>query len=443
MGDNKVRAGFAKVDITPPLGVGLAGYFNERLADDILDPLYASALALSNKEDTIVIMSCDFIGLGTNYADRARELISEKLEIPVENIMIHSTHTHTGPIVRDNARERGKFAISKKDEPYLEMLLRKLCDAAYLATNRMSAAKFEIGYGSEDGISFIRRYKMKDGSIRTNPGVGNPDIVEPIGNINPTVGVIRIALDDGGEVLVVNFALHPDIIGGCGISADYPGHMRAAIKRQLPNSDVIFLNGAAGDINHIDAMHLGNTSRGYKYSTEVGNTLAAEVFKVLQKLESYDGPMDIKAMTKTLKVPHRRVSQEERDEAYEMVKAFHSGEWKTKDMGGVTVIARAYQTLSLAEKPDERDVEIQVLSIGGIIFAGLPGEVFSDIGRRIQENSPLEHTFIASLVNGSNGYFPTEKAFGEGGYETSNNPFTPELEGILVNGFVQIFSDLF
>src|SRR5699024_7883648 len=108
----------------------------------------------------------------------------------------------------------------------------------------------------EDGISFIRRYKMKDGSIRTNPGVGNPAIVEPIGNIDPTVGVIRIALDDGGEVLVVNFALHPDIIGGCGISADYPGHMRAAIKRQLPNSDVIFLNGAAGDINHIDAMHL-------------------------------------------------------------------------------------------------------------------------------------------------------------------------------------------
>lgn len=443
MADYKVRAGFAEVDITPPLGVGLAGYFSERLADDILDPLYASALALTNESGTIIIMSCDFIGLGGNYADRAREMISDKLDIPTENIMIHSTHTHTGPIVRDNVRERGKLAISTKDEPYLEMLLRKLCDAAYLAVKRIGNGKFEIGYGSEDSISFIRRYKMKDGSIRTNPGVGNPDIVEPVGEINPTVGVIRIILEGGEEIIVVNFALHPDIIGGCGISAGYPGRMRAALKRQIPNANIVFLNGAAGDINHIDAMNPGNTSSGYEYATQVGNTLAAEVFKVLQKMEEYRGCTQIKAMTKIVRAPQRRVTQEERDEAYELVKAFRSGEWEGQGMGGTTTIAKAYQSLSLAESPDMRDMEIQVLAMGDLVFSGLPGEVFSDIGRGIEERSPSKDTFVVSLVNGSNGYFPTESAFAEGGYEASNSPFTAELEGVLVHGFQDIFDELF
>ncbi|NMA95738.1 MAG: hypothetical protein GX974_06830 [Clostridiales bacterium] len=306
----------------------------------------------------------------------------------------------------------------------------------------MKSAKLSIGYGKEDSISFIRRFRMKDGSIRTNPGVGNPDIVEPVGQINPTVGVIKVELADKREIIIVNFALHPDIIGGSGISAGYPGRMRVALKRLLPNCEVLFLNGAAGDINHIDPMNPGNTSSGYKYATKVGNILAAEVFKVLQKMKEHEGDIDIKAKTLNLKVSHRRVSDQERQEAYELVKAFHSGEWEQKDMGSTTIIARAYQTLNLAEIPDRRYIQIQVLSIGGLNFTGLPGEVFSDIGRGIQTISPSKHTFVVSLVNGSHGYFPTEDAFAEGGYEVSNNPFTSKLEGVLLKGFKYIFDSM-
>src|SRR5699024_3403301 len=117
--------------------------------------------------------------------------------------------------------------------------------------NKMEDARVEIAYGSEDSISFVRRYKMKDGTIETNPGIGNPEIVEHVSDIDPTVGVIRIAMEsDDRQIVIVNFALHPDIIGGTGISADYPGYMRKVIKKQYPMADVLFLNGAAGDINH-------------------------------------------------------------------------------------------------------------------------------------------------------------------------------------------------
>ena len=34
---NALKAGFGRVNITPPLGVGLMGYFHERISDGVLD----------------------------------------------------------------------------------------------------------------------------------------------------------------------------------------------------------------------------------------------------------------------------------------------------------------------------------------------------------------------------------------------------------------------
>src|SRR5699024_3878905 len=138
-----------------------------------------------------------------------------------------------------------------------------------------------------------------------------------------------------------------------------------------PMADVLFLNGAAGDINHHDAINPGRTSGGYEYSNKVGKILAAEVIKVLQRRSLCAVSMDIKVMNKVLVVDHRRVSEKERDEAYEIIKTFHSGEKlfasgegsaEIKGMDAVGAIAKAYQTFGLAEEPDTLEMEVQVIS---------------------------------------------------------------------------------
>lgn len=442
-----LRAGFAMVDITPPLGVCMAGYFSRREASGILDPLYASAVAVSDGVNRWILISCDLLGLGDEYVRAARGLIEGRTGVAGKDVMIHSTHIHTGPVVRRNPRERGEFAISELDEAYLAMLVRKLADAAQMALGGMREATLEIGYGEERSISFIRRFRMKDGTVKTNPGVGNPDIIEPMGEIDPSVGVVRLRFVDGeGEILIVNFALHPDIIGGTLLSADYPGHMRRAIARQLPSSHALFINGAAGDINHIDAMHPGRTSKGYEYSRKVGTILAAEVLKVYQRMAEIrlgaNGGPTVKSASKMVRVPLRRVSKEEEEDARKLLLAFKEGKWRTKSMSDVADLAAAYQTLDLARSEGQISLEIQALSLGEIAFLGLPGEVFVDIGRRIKEGSPYPYTFVVELANGSFGYFPTCCAFSEGGYESKNSPFTPELEGILVEGALELLAGL-
>ena len=452
METSNLKAGFAKVDITPPLAVCMAGYFHRREAEGILDPLYASAIAVSDAKDDIkwILISCDLIGLGSEYANLAKELIGERLGLTKEQVMIHSTHTHTGPHTRlvddkEKARQMGS-----PDDAYMEMLIRKIADAAQLASNNLKYAALDIGYGSEDSISFIRRFRMKDGSITTNPGRGNPDIVEPIGEIDPAVGVVRFKYQDGsGEILIVNFTLHPDMTGGSRFSADYPGHMRCAVKKQIPNCEVMYINGAAGDINHIDAMNLDhNTTSGYEYSKKVGSILAAEVIKVYQRLASPqeigEDSHSIRFGHKLIEVPLREINNEQIEKAHNDIQSFYDGTWSVKGAGMASTaeISAAFQTVKISKLGNTMSLEIQVVALDDIAYVGLPGEVFSQIGRRIKEGSPFKNTFISSLANGSHGYFPTRSAFNEGGYEAKNNPFTEELEDLLVENSLKLLNSL-
>ncbi|MDD4681512.1 MAG: neutral/alkaline non-lysosomal ceramidase N-terminal domain-containing protein [Clostridia bacterium] len=449
MNESNLKVGFSKVDITPPLGVCMAGYYSKRLAEGILDPLYASALSISDLDDNIkvIIISCDLIGLDTEYVNITKKYICERLGLTEEKILIHSTHTHTGPFGRKQKDKEKAERLGGQDEEYIAMLERKIADAAQMASGNLKKVTLKVGYGSEDSISFIRRYRMKDGSIKTNPGIGNTDIIGPNGEKDPTVFTARFKYADGsGEILLVNFALHPDTTSGSYISADYPGHMRSAIKRHIPNCEVVYINGAAGDINHIDAMHPGRTSVGYEYSSKLGNILAAEVLKIYQNLSDIsaaDAYSNIICSTsKVIKVPLRKINSAQVEQSHEIVQAFYNGEWKAKNMGSTPDLAKAYQTLKIAGLGDSIMMEIQVIVIKGVTFIGLPGEVFSEIGRKIKNKSPFKHTFISSVTNGTLGYFPTRTAFNEGGYESRNNPFTEELEDLLVNTSIELLNSI-
>ena len=118
----KLKAGFSRLDITPPLGVFVDGYYNDRFADGILDPLEANCVAVSDGEKTAVLLSIDICEVYQVDMDKFRHKVAEENGIDYEAVYVHCTHTHTGP------------ATDKKGDPgYLDMLGRKLSDAARLA----------------------------------------------------------------------------------------------------------------------------------------------------------------------------------------------------------------------------------------------------------------------------------------------------------------------
>jgi hypothetical protein len=168
-----LKAGAAAVDITPPLGIRMAGYFEERVARDVHDPLFAKALALDDGEATLVIVVCDLLGVKRERLDEAKRLIRERTGIPPSNVLICCTHTHTGPDVDDlgypPSREGGAG-----DFGYGELLARKIADAAQLAVERLEWAEVGVEREEEPKPLGNRRFYMRDGTVWTNPGLRNP-----------------------------------------------------------------------------------------------------------------------------------------------------------------------------------------------------------------------------------------------------------------------------
>src|SRR5438093_1860930 len=99
-----LQIGAAEIDITPPIGHRMAGYFDERLATGVHDPLKAKALVLQQSKERIALVFCDLVGVSLNITTNARAQASQKTGIPVAHIMICATHSHTGPLFDDVRR---------------------------------------------------------------------------------------------------------------------------------------------------------------------------------------------------------------------------------------------------------------------------------------------------------------------------------------------------
>ena len=191
MGADAFKAGFARVDITPPLGTPIVGYFEERRAKGVLDGLEANAVAISDGGNAAVLVAADLLGIeGVAFGASLRKRIAASAGVDADAVYVHCTHTHTGPGA--GKADRGRTKIFDGTDFYNELLASRLADAARLAVEDLAPAALAVGRGEAKRISFLRRYRMKDGSIRTNPGVGNPGIAEPLGSLDETVRVLRI-----------------------------------------------------------------------------------------------------------------------------------------------------------------------------------------------------------------------------------------------------------
>ncbi|MBR7165757.1 MAG: hypothetical protein IKD18_05700, partial [Clostridia bacterium] len=155
------QAGFARVDVTPPFGTALTGYFTLRISDGILDPIYLNAVAISNEEDTVVIVTGDFMYQSEKDDTRYRTLIEKELGIPADHILIQVLHQHTSTTGGGSG---------PSDANYKAFLERKYCDVVRMALDDRKEAKISVAAGeTSEPISFIRRFRMKDGSVQTNP----------------------------------------------------------------------------------------------------------------------------------------------------------------------------------------------------------------------------------------------------------------------------------
>lgn len=444
-----MKTGYAKVCINPPYMAPIVGYYQKRYVKGILDDLYVRAVAFDNSEKKAVILTIDVCLLPQKYYDMFKEEINKATGIDKDAIYINCSHTHTGPLVG------GDFASKDcSSQSYDDFLVSSVRDCAVYALNDLHESEMGFAKSEAKNISFIRRYRMKDGSVQTNPGVKNENIDHPLGTPNETVKLIKITRKDADDIFIVNFGTHADSVGGEYISNDYIGKVCETLERAVPNTKCIFLLGAQGDVNHVNVkptegesaiskIDFDGVPRSIEHAEHMGRIIAGAVLSVCSITDKIEGE-EISYGSKEVKLPSHQQNDRLNEARHisELYRAGRANELPYKEMELTTVVAEAERIIQLENGPTEYSFFLSALKIGGCIFAGIGGEAFTEIGNRINEASTSPATIVTCLTNSAGGYIPTRIAYEEGGYEARSSRLKPGGDDIIVDGMIELFKEI-
>jgi len=396
--DPVLLAGFAEAEFTPESGLMPGGYSGVR-AQGTLGGLFANAAAFTCGDQSVILVSLDVLSFRKEYGDQMRQRISDATGVPVSNILVAAIHTHTGSSVEYQlwlAQPNVEEAMHTQD---------KAVEAAVQAWNNRQQSKLGVGTTTNTKFSFCRDWYMQDGHIQTNPGVGSALDRQINENIDQSIEVMRVDDADGNvKCFIVNYANHPDCHASKGkFSADYIGYMRRALKKRYGEDvKVLFFLGAAGDINCID---FENNTHSSKYGGDtskdrpevIGEGLAKSIILLNNRIKTTETSPVIQVLSEDHTTTKRNLTPELLEWATNLMKnPFGSS---TGDFAFATEYLQEQGEIS-----DTVDLEIHTIVIGPWAMVGLPSEIYSQIGDAIKEQSPYEHTIIASLANATNGY---------------------------------------
>lgn len=431
-----LKVGYGICDITPKLGAYLQGHNKLRYAVMVHDHLYLRAVAFESEGQQAYLLCYDLCGMHTAVANRIREEVAAYVGCPEENVVLSCTHTHTGPNVANKTHDY--------DVDYENVLTCLSMHAAGLAKNDLVEAKMFIGSKDAKGISFCRRYLMKDGSARTNPGVGNPDILRPMDEPDPQVQVLKIVREGAKDIALVNFGCHADSIknvnGLDAISADWPGVTVKTVEGALDVHCVMF-NGPCGDVAQRNQMDPNdNAVAGWNRTVKLGRGVAAAAIAVYNEEMKPVPEGPIKAQVKVLDIPLKRPTEEELARSRDILE--HEADYVGGGMQRTTTLFEAKMLLAVAKTDGFANAVVTGIRIGGFAAAGIGGEPFCQIGKDIKAASPYEAQFALYLTNGSAGYFPMKDAFNYDGYEARTCKFQPGVGELLVDTALDLLKNI-
>jgi neutral ceramidase len=387
---NTISVGVAKVNITPSIPVVMSGYASRTEPfKGIKDSLFATAVVFNDGANKAVIITAEVIGFSHEVWEELTGRIEKETGIPGKFVMLAPVHNHGGPSTRVYENKTDENLLSYNQE---------LKDKLVRITKEAAANLQPALIGSGKGIckmNINRRALNASGRVWLGSN--------PYGPCDHEVGVVRIDDTSGTPFsLFVNWPTHATVMGGGNymITGDWPGAARRFIEREFPVPVIASITaGASGDINPIYRV-LSTFSA--NEMEEIGMVLGQEVIRVADEIKTYKAS-SIKAVQRVITLPGKKT-------------------------GGSHLPQDFYES-----GPDV-DVRLSLLRVGNIVFAGVSGELFTEIGMAIKELSPFSFTHVITHCNGSSGYLITDSAYKEGGYEVSVTRIMSGAEkGIIAN----------
>lgn len=377
-----LNAGFSQLDITPPLGVELAGYgFADRRATAAHDPLLARAVALECDESRAAVVVCDLAGVSPRWTQPARQYAAGR-GIPGDRLLVQATHTHSGPATVF-LRNWGE-----QDEGYLSWLGARLVECLGSALQNLHPV--ELWYGEDEETTVPHNRVWEDGLVDTK------------------VRVIGLRPEGDGEpIWLFNFACHAVVMreGNTQISADWPWAACREVEGQLGGA-AVFLQGCCGDIDPV------RPTESFDIAADYGARIGQAVMRAASKSERMPA-YTLRGRLHQVLLPygHDKIERDfaamERGE-FDLDEGREAQDEKERSRRQLVGLRRTWleeMRRRRAELGEARPCQVQELMIGQVRLLGLPGEIYTSLGMQIRVGMPDAHpTLLLGYANESVGY---------------------------------------
>ena len=443
-------AGAAAVDITPKVfPLNMPGGFSANMAESAHDPLHARTMVLADGSTKLSMTVVDNLGAGPDVLDEAKAIASKQTGIPVEKMLVSSTHSHTAAPL--NTRSEPAMA-------YRKLFIEGVADSIVQAHAALRPAAVGAASHPLPDEVFNRRWYLKPGkmplnpygkldAVKMNPGTSSDVIDHPAGPTDPDITIISVQDPKRKQIaLFANYSLH--YVGGMPhgqISADYFGEF-ARLMPSRTHGDESFVammsNGTSGDINNIPFGITRPPREPFEQIRLVAGKAADTAWLAQRKIEKHSPDARLGMLQREITLKYRRPTAEQVADAKAVV--------AIKDKDAIEKLPRlaqnyAHSTIAAAERAEETiTVKIQAIRIGELAVCGIPFETFVETGLDLKKRSPFPQTMVIGLANGRHGYLPTPEQHALGGYETwlGTNVVQEDASVILTNNLLEMLAEL-
>jgi len=416
-----MRIGFAKNDVTPRVGVELCGFgpYLNRRSIAVRDRLWARAMAVEHGGATVVLISNDLVGVSHDTTERVRRLVSEATGVPGEAVMVHCTHTHSGPTTIP------LYGWGAPDVPYVETLPQRIASAGIQAVANLQEATLSHAEAPCEGIGLNREY---DVDAQPLADVLRDDWRPAKPELTDTTCHVLAARAKGRLIGFASyFGCHPVVC--CQetryLHGDYAGVATNLLEREHPGSVGLFLQGAQGDVNSC-VVHKPEAESllaldviAARYANAVRRGMGEAEALAVDELRHVSRQVSFSRRALTVDDLRERLAEQER------VLQAPGATDEPAEVRMAAVYALAYRGLIAAleaGQPVQQPTELQGLRLGPLSLLGAPFEIFQAIKNEVRDAARPATALVMGLTNDCLGYAPDRTAAARGGYAADTVP---------------------
>lgn len=444
-----LRAGAAAVDITPAqFPMNMPGGFSANMAEKAHDPFHSRALVLDDGKTALAMVVVDNLGAGPDVLNEAKAVAAAKTGLKPENMLISSTHTHSGPSL--NTRSEAAAAY------YKQFVAGVAASIIQAHAARKPASVGMAAHPLPDEV-FNRRWFLKGpmppnpfgrfDRVKTNPGTDPTVIDKPAGPTDPDITILSVMGEKRKPLaLYANYSLH--YVGGAPegqMSADYFGEFARVMPSRVRGDEnfvAMMSNGTSGDINNIPFGVTRPPREPFEQIRLVAQKAADTAWHAWRKIEKHRADARLGMLQREVTLKLRKPSADEVAAAKAIL--------AIKDKDAIAKLPRLAQSyagsvVSAAEAPEQEiTVQLQAIRIGDTAVCAIPFETFVEIGLDLKKRSPFSQTMVVGLANGRHGYLPTPEQHQLGGYETwlGTNRVQQDASVILTTQLLAMLAEL-